>query len=84
MAEARAWVDFDNPQLSVREQCRLLGIHRSNIYYEPQPESEENLRIMRLVDEEHMRHPASGSRQIVDFLDTQGISVNRKRIQRLI
>ena len=39
---------------------------------------------MRLLDEEHMRHPASGSRQLLDFLDGQGIEVNRKRIQRLM
>lgn len=70
--------------LSVREQCRLLGFHRSGIYYEPQPETAENLRIMRLLDEEHMRHPASGSRQLLDFLERQGVEVNRKRIQRLM
>jgi putative transposase len=68
----------------VREQCRLLGFHRSGIYYEPQPETAENLRIMRLLDEEHLRRPASGSRQLVNFLEGQGIVVNRKRIQRLM
>lgn len=39
---------------------------------------------MRLLDEEHLRHPASGSRQLVDFLEGQKIVVNRKRIQRLM
>ena len=39
---------------------------------------------MRLMDEEHMRHPASGSRQLVDFMEGQGMGVNRKRIQRLM
>lgn len=39
---------------------------------------------MRLLDEEHLRHPASGSRQLVGFLEGQGIAVNRKRIQRLM
>jgi transposase-like protein len=38
VSEARSWTDFDNPQLSVREQCRLLGLHRNNVYYEPVPE----------------------------------------------
>lgn len=55
MTEARSWVDFENADLSVREQCRLLGIHRSSIYYEPQPETEENLQFMRLMDEEHLK-----------------------------
>lgn len=84
MTEARAWVDFENPDLSIREQCRLLGLHRSNLYYDPVPESEENLRLMRLMDEEHIRRPARGSRQMVDFLGDEGIVVNRKKVQRLM
>lgn len=84
VSEARLWIDFDDVDLSVREQCRLLGIHRSNAYYQPQPESDENLNLMRLMDEEHLRHPARGSRQMKDFLEDQGLIVNRKRIQRLM
>ena len=84
VTEARSWIDFENPQLSVREQCRLLGIHRSSIYYDPQPESEENLQFMRLMDEEHLKHPARGSRQMMDFLEDQGFIVNRKHVQRLM
>lgn len=84
MTEARAWIDFENTDLSVREQCRLLGIHRSNLYFEPQPETEENLQFMRLMDEEHLKHPARGSRQMIDFLEDQGFIVNRKRVQRLM
>lgn len=83
MSEARTWIDYENTELSVREQCRLLGIHRSNIYFEPQPETKENLQFMRLMDEEHLKHPARGSRQMVDFLEDQGFTVNRKRVQRL-
>lgn len=84
MTEARTWIDFENAELSVREQCRLLGIHRSSIYYDPQPETEENLQFMRLMDEEHLKHPARGSRQMIDFLEDQGFMVNRKRVQRLM
>jgi len=84
VSEARSWIDYDNPEISVREQCRILGFQRSGIYYEPQPETPQNLRIMRLLDEEHLRHPASGSRQLINFLEGEGIDVNRKRIQRLM
>jgi putative transposase len=85
VSEARSWIDFDHEELSVREQCRLLGIHRSSVYYEPVPEKDENLRLMRLMDEEHLRRPARGSRQMMDFLaDDHGMVVNRKRVQRLM
>ncbi len=84
MSEARSWIDFDNPRLSIREQCRLLGLHRNNVYYQPAPETAENLLLMRLMDEEHLLRPARGSRQMVDFLKDEGHTVNRKRIQRLM
>lgn len=84
MSEARSWIDFEHPELSVREQCRILGIHRSSAYYAPVPESEENLRLMRMMDEEHLRRPHRGSRQMVDFFTNEGIVVNRKKIQRLM
>ena len=84
VSEARSWIDFDNPDLSIRQQCRLLGLHRSNAYYEPTPETVFNLQLMRLMDEEHLLRPAKGSRQMVDFLKRLGHDVNRKRIQRLM
>jgi len=66
VSEARRWIDFDNPDLSVRSQCRLLGLHRSNVYYDPAPETKLNLKLMRLMDEEHLLRPAKGSRQMTD------------------
>ena len=84
VSEARRWIDYDHPDLSIREQCRILGIHRSNVYYEPALESEDNLRLMRMMDEEHMKRPCRGSRQMVDFFKDEGLEVNRKRVQRLM
>ena len=84
MGEARSWIDFDHPELSVREQCRLLGLHRSNVYYDPVPESRENLRLMRMMDEEHLKRPYRGSRQMVDFFADRGLVVNRKKVQRFM
>ena len=84
MAEKRSWVDPRDAQLSVRRQCELLGLHRSNLYYEPVPESAENLALMRLMDEEYLRHPFLGSRRMEVYLEKQGHVVNRKKIQRLM
>ena len=39
-----------NDSLSIRDQCQLLGINRSSYYYKHKEESQENLRIMRLMD----------------------------------
>ena len=81
---ALKWIDFGNPQLSVRRQCELLGIHRSRMYYEPAPETPDNLLYMRLIDEQYLKTPFWGSRNMTTFLCRSGHEVNRKRTQRLM
>ena len=71
-------------ELSIRSQCRLLGIHRSGLYYAPAGESEENLDIMRLIDERHLEYPTHGVLQMQDYLKDQGYQVNHKRVPRLL
>jgi putative transposase len=70
--------------LSVRRQCALLGLARSTFYYTLGAESEENLALMRQIDEEYLRHPFYGSRKMTDWLCRCGVGVNRKRVQRLM
>ena len=72
------------PELSIRRQCELLGISRSGFYYEPCPESEENLALMRRLDELHLERPVYGSRRLTVLLQREGIPVNRKRVVRLL
>jgi len=68
----------------VRRQCELLGLNRSSLYYEAGQETAENLRLMRLIDEEYTAHPFYGSRKMTQWLTAQGAAVNRKRVQRLL
>ena len=77
-------VDRDHAEISVRRQCELLGLSRSGLYYQPLGESEENLALMRLLDEQYTRAPFYGSRKMVAWLETQGFEVNRKRVSRLM
>jgi putative transposase len=70
--------------LSIRRQCELLGLSRSSLYYEPAQETEENLRLMRLLDQEYTAHPFLGSRRLTKWLNEQGEAVNRKRVRRLL
>jgi putative transposase len=63
----------------------LLGLNRSTFYYEPAVESEENLRLMGMIDKEYTEHPFYGSRRMTAWLnDDQGEPVNRKRVVRLM
>lgn len=83
MKTLRSMVDTSH-ELSIRSQCRLLGIHRSGFYYAPAGESEENLDIMRLLDERHLAYPTHGVLQMQDYLKDQGYQVNHKRVRRLL
>lgn len=65
-------------------QCTLLALARSSYYYAPVPESEENLRYMRLIDEQSLHTPFYGSRRMTAWLQDQGHVINRKRVQRLM
>jgi putative transposase len=82
--QKRLLVEPSHGEISVRRQCDLLGVNRSGLYYQPVGESEENLRLMRLIDEEYTRHPFYGSRRMTVWLGEQGHEVNRKRVSRLM
>lgn len=75
---------FDHPQLSVRRQCDLLSLQRSTAYYEPARVSQEDLTLMRAIDENYLECPFYGSRRMREVLKAQGHEVNRKRVQRLM
>jgi putative transposase len=77
-------VEEGHPEISVRRQCDLLGVNRSSLYYESKGESEENLQLMRLIDEQYTRVPFYGSRRMTEWLRTKGFEVNRKRVARLM
>src|SRR5262245_33792166 len=50
----------------------------------PALESPENLRLMRLIDEQYLATPFYGSRRMAAHLARAGHAVNRKRVQRLM
>jgi putative transposase len=70
--------------LSIRRQCGLLEVSRSGWYYAPEPVSEEDLALMRRIDELHLSLPFFGSRRLSQELRGEGRIVNRKHVQRLM
>ena len=62
----------------------MLGLARSTWHYRGAGESDEDLRLMRLIDEQYLQTPFYGSRRMTVWLRNQGEEVNRKRVQRLL
>lgn len=83
-ARRRSRVVSNHPQLSMTRQCQLLSISRSSLYYQPRGESDLNLRLMREIDEQYLKTPWYGARQMVRHLRRIGYQVGRKRIRRLM
>ena len=83
MSQLRKLVDNQH-ELSIRKQCELLSIHRGGLYYAPKGESEENLKIMRIMDEHYLELPTEGVISMKDLLFTLGFLVNHKRVRRLL
>ncbi|MGZ8227530.1 MAG: hypothetical protein ACXWT3_12980 [Methylococcaceae bacterium] len=69
LAARQLWIDSQDPLFSTRQQCHLLGINPSSLYYQPAGESEENLALMRRLDEQYTRTPCYG---VLKMVATEG------------
>lgn len=76
-------IDKDH-RLPVTRQCELLNLNRSTVYYQGAGVSDEDLALMRRIDEMHLRRPFYGSRRLRDWLQDEGYGVGRKRVRRLM
>lgn len=81
--ERRLMADRSQP-VPLTRQCELLDIHRSGLYYKPCGESELNLELMRLIDEQHMLRPWYGVPRMLTWLrKDKDFAINHKRVERL-
>lgn len=80
----RACIDPDHPGFPVARQCELIGLSRSTYYYSPIATSDENLLLMRLIDEQFTATPFFGSPRMTRWLERHGHPVNHKKVERLM
>jgi putative transposase len=82
--DLRQLIESNHEELSLRRQCQLLGLARSSFYYEAQPESEADLLLMRMLDEQYTRTPFYGIRRMTAWVQQQGQKANHKHVRRLL
>jgi putative transposase len=82
--DRRAMLDRDHAKLSIRRQCHLLGIARSGVYRPSRAANDNDLGLMRRLDELFTQWPFLGSRRLARMLRNEGQRINRKRVQRLM
>lgn len=78
-------VDPSDPQLSVRRQCRLLGVNRNRLKPSAGTAAIADLQVMRYLDELHLHFPTFGTRGLRRLLKREhGLRIGRKRLRRLM
>jgi putative transposase len=77
-------IDATDPKLSVSRQCGLLSLNRATYYYKKKPVKPQDLKLMRIIDEQYLKTPSWGSRSMRNHLRRMGHKINRKRVQRLM
>ena len=80
----RSMIEPFHEQISIRRQRDLVGLNRSTLYHQPVGESESNLHLIRLIDEQYTKTPFYGWPRMTAHLRRQGYEINHKRIQRLM
>ena len=83
-SDRRVLIDRGAPSLSIRRQCALLGVSRSGVYRAARPANDNDLALMRRIDEFYTAWPFLGSRRMTELLRAEGHPINRKRVQRLM
>ena len=71
-------------KLPLVRQAKLLDLSRSSVYYLPQPTSESDLALMRILDRWHLDYPFAGSRMLRDMLRLAGHRIGRKHVATLM
>jgi putative transposase len=76
-------IDRTHP-LPVVQQCQLLKLARSTVYYQPTLVSEATLAVMQRIDELHLHYPFAGARMLRDLLRQEGRAIGRRQVATLM
>lgn len=71
-----------DPDYSIRQQCELLSLNRTGLYYKPVPISPHKLKILRRIDELYTVDPAWGGATIGTILRREGLSVSDPTVRK--
>ena len=77
--DRRELVDRQDTRLSLRRQCRLLGVARSGVYRPAAPANDNDLAVMRRLDELFTQWPFLGSRRMAMMLRENGFAIKSYR-----
>jgi len=77
-------IDPGDQKLSIRKQAKLLGSNRNRLTTRQSKTTEEDRKIMTIMDELYLECPFYGQRNFRENLKDHGYDIGRKRIRRLM
>ena len=83
VSERKSMIEPNHPDLTISQQCTMLGISRSGYYYTPCPVDEATLELMNIIDKQYTKTPYYGTRKMSTYLKMIGYNVDRKKVRRL-
>ena len=78
------WLEPGHSELSIRQQCCLLDINRSSLYYRPVGVDDYTLMLMHELDKQYTETPFYGVLKMTEHLRSLDHQVNTKRVRRLL
>ena len=84
LEEKRSMID-ELAEITIREQCMLIGLSVSSYYYSTKSFSAEDERLMALLDEHYLECPCEGKIKRARWLSKAiGYPVGKRRVKKLM
>jgi len=80
LKDKQKMIDPKHKNLSISQQCEVLKVHRSGLYYKPRPMNELDDKLMNHIDELHTMDPTIGTRRMKKMLENRGFKVGRHHV----
>ncbi len=80
----KSLIDKDDLNFTIEQQCCMLSLPRSTYYYRPIGITENDLAIMRIMDEMYLEDPTRGTRRYAGELTNRGYHLGRDHARTLM
>lgn len=87
MKERKTWVNRRPENMSLRKACSVLGVNRSQQYYQRTRSAEKDecdVTLMNEIQDIYAKRPFQGYKRITQDLNDMAYGVNHKRVYRLM
>lgn len=82
--EKKDMIDSNSTTMSVSQQCKMLDLNRSTLYYKPVGVNTRDLSMMLELDKLYIEDPTRGTRRMRDELVKLGFTIGRWHTRSLM